>query len=341
MSKAHLLQLFMHVPQMWSAPQRLSAQVGLTLLLCLGSWQHLCAQIQILDPPGDQTYDCENAIPFCDDLVFSFSPGNSSPLWFSFEVPYAQYVEISVTGIVKLKLHHIIDHEDPCHDLYCNTTLTDSMSCDVLDTSYTCGFRHYLQAGLYYICSSTAPNADHHFLDLIEGDLGCSQTDCEDCLPGFLPVPGMQYVVSAWVKEVDAPLGTLNYTTPAVQVSTPNGPLNSTFQASLDRPVIEGWQLIEGAFEMPLGTWPFALTLHCTSGECLFDDVRIFPADGSMKCYVYDAVNLRYVAELDERHFATFYEYDNEGRLVRVKKETERGIMTIQESRQNAAHVAP
>jgi YD repeat-containing protein len=53
---------------------------------------------------------------------------------------------------------------------------------------------------------------------------------------------------------------------------------------------------------------------------------------------VYDPVNLRFTAELDERHFATFYEYDNEGRLVRVKKETERGVMTIQETRQNAAH---
>ena len=37
------------------------------------------------------------------------------------------------------------------------------------------------------------------------------------------------------------------------------------------------------------------------------------------------SAELSRVAELDERHFATFYEYDNEGRLVRVKKETERG----------------
>jgi hypothetical protein len=44
-------------------------------------------------------------------------------------------------------------------------------------------------------------------------------------------------------------------------------------------------------------------------------------------------VSLKYVAELDVNNFATFYEYDAQGNLVRVKKETERGIMTIQESK--------
>jgi YD repeat-containing protein len=73
--------------------------------------------------------------------------------------------------------------------------------------------------------------------------------------------------------------------------------------------------------------------LNSLDDEIYFDDVRMFPYDGSMKCYVYDPENLRFVAELDERHFATFYEYDEEGRLTRIKKETERGIMTIQESK--------
>ncbi|MGK4569023.1 hypothetical protein [Flavobacterium sp. 3HN19-14] len=39
------------------------------------------------------------------------------------------------------------------------------------------------------------------------------------------------------------------------------------------------------------------------------------------------------MAELDENNYATFYEYDKEGGLVRVKKETERGVQTIKESR--------
>ena len=43
--------------------------------------------------------------------------------------------------------------------------------------------------------------------------------------------------------------------------------------------------------------------------------------------------NLRLMADLDENNYATYYEYDDDGTLIRVKKETERGIMTVQESR--------
>jgi hypothetical protein len=39
------------------------------------------------------------------------------------------------------------------------------------------------------------------------------------------------------------------------------------------------------------------------------------------------------MAELDENNYATFYEYDDDGTLVRVKKETSRGIKTINETR--------
>ncbi|HTA61359.1 MAG TPA: hypothetical protein VK835_02840, partial [Bacteroidia bacterium] len=67
--------------------------------------------------------------------------------------------------------------------------------------------------------------------------------------------------------------------------------------------------------------------------DVFFDDIRVFPFDGSMKSYVYDPTTLRLVAELDERNYATKYEYDEEGKLVRVKKETIKGIMTIKESR--------
>ena len=39
-----------------------------------------------------------------------------------------------------------------------------------------------------------------------------------------------------------------------------------------------------------------------------------------MKSYVYDPINLRLMAELDENNYATFYEYDAEGGLIRMKK---------------------
>ena len=66
-----------------------------------------------------------------------------------------------------------------------------------------------------------------------------------------------------------------------------------------------------------------------------YDDIRFFPFDASMKSYVYDPLTLRLVAEMDGENYATFYEYDEEGAMVRVKKETERGVMTLREARQS------
>jgi len=64
-----------------------------------------------------------------------------------------------------------------------------------------------------------------------------------------------------------------------------------------------------------------------------FDDFRIIPVDGNMKSFVYDPISYKLTAQLDENNFATYYEYDQEGLLVRVKKETEKGVLTISESR--------
>jgi hypothetical protein len=39
------------------------------------------------------------------------------------------------------------------------------------------------------------------------------------------------------------------------------------------------------------------------------------------------------MADLDENNYATFYEYDNNGAMNRVKRETNKGIVTISESK--------
>jgi hypothetical protein len=52
-----------------------------------------------------------------------------------------------------------------------------------------------------------------------------------------------------------------------------------------------------------------------------------------MKSYVYDPINLRLTAELDANNYASFYEYDDEGTLIRTKVETKEGIKTIKETR--------
>lgn len=168
--------------------------------------------------------------------------------------------------------------------------------------------------------------------------------DCS-CLPPLQLEEGYRYIVNAWVKLPDAPAGTITYSGPM-----PNGPHpvrvevsvgGSSFIALPVGYIIDGWQLMEGEFTVPVGDNTLELELTSEDVDAFFDDVRIFPAEGSLKSYVYDPASLRLCAELDERHFATLYEYDNEGRLVRVKKETERGRVTLRQTQYNTHHVEP
>ena len=42
---------------------------------------------------------------------------------------------------------------------------------------------------------------------------------------------------------------------------------------------------------------------------------------------------MRLLAELDANNYAVFYEYDEEGGLIRTKAETAEGVKTIKETR--------
>ncbi len=108
------------------------------------------------------------------------------------------------------------------------------------------------------------------------------------------------------------------------------------FDESKESEIIEGWKKYDHVFTIPAnasGSIELIIKNNRTSGNIYVDDLRIHPVNASMKSYAYDPVTLRLLAELDDNNFATFYEYDEEGRLLRIKKETERGIKTIQESR--------
>lgn len=156
--------------------------------------------------------------------------------------------------------------------------------------------------------------------------------ECVDCIQSFAPIPGKKYLISAWVKESGAALTRASYTYPQIIVSCPSASFTSSAFTAEGR-IIDGWQRIEKTFTIPDTATDLEIRLACSSGDCFFDDIRILPFDGSLKSYVYDPVSMKLTAELDERNYATLYEYDEEGKLVRVKKETEKGVMTIQENR--------
>lgn len=163
----------------------------------------------------------------------------------------------------------------------------------------------------------------------------CGPPPCYDCISTFAPEPGKRYMVSAWVREDSPAQSKTQYTYPSISILFPSvtdsvGPFTPSGN------IIDGWQRIEGSFTVPTLATDFKIRLTCSSGDdCYFDDIRVQPFNSSMKSFVYDPVSLRLVAELDERNYATIYEYDEEGKLIRIKKETEKGIMSIKEHRNN------
>lgn len=153
------------------------------------------------------------------------------------------------------------------------------------------------------------------------------------CCINFAPESGKRYWVSAWVKE-----GLSNqvksYEKSSVRIKFVGSIDQFVFRPSGE--IIDGWQKVVGEFIVPDNVSEMQVSLkneHSGEVDVFFDDIRIHPFNASMKSYVYDPKTLWLVAELDDNNYATFYEYDYEGQLIRIKKETSRGIRTIQESR--------
>lgn len=69
------------------------------------------------------------------------------------------------------------------------------------------------------------------------------------------------------------------------------------------------------------------------------DDFRVQPVDAEAVCYVYDHAQ-RLTAVLDDQHFASIYQYNAEGVLVRKLKETTEGVKTISETQYNTKGIS-
>ena len=154
--------------------------------------------------------------------------------------------------------------------------------------------------------------------------------------PTFALVPGKQMLFSAWVHEDDKD-SIVNYKSSYLNNHVELQFPGSGVAAVIVKPsgtIIEGWQKIEGVFNVPANATNANLVLSNDGNkQVYFDDIRIHPFNANMKTYVYDPRSLKLAAELDENNYASFYEYDEEGQLVRVKKETIQGIKTIKETR--------
>lgn len=138
----------------------------------------------------------------------------------------------------------------------------------------------------------------------------------------FTPIANKKYVISAWVKTDGVPTIYVN--------GSPATVTNEKY------PEIEGWRKVEAAFTTTAqpSINGLDLNLQITGHSFGFvDDIRIYPFEGGAMTYVYDPVTLWLVATLDNRNYATFYIYDEEGALVQTKQETRDGIVTLSTSR--------
>lgn len=170
---------------------------------------------------------------------------------------------------------------------------------------------------------------------------------CKSCESSFAPVPGKTYMASVWVHE-ERPGNNYpeTYDYPELRIIFYQGKEQFIKRLRVNKTskMIDGWQKLEGTFRVPsvtqngLNAPEMEIEFYNPSSnpyQVYFDDLRVHPYNSNMKGFVYDDSNLKLVSELDENNFATYYEYDEEGQMVRVKKETVRGVITISETRSN------
>lgn len=138
---------------------------------------------------------------------------------------------------------------------------------------------------------------------------------------------GKSYILSYWIKASTLVLNPTDYSI----ASTCGVTVNTSFNALVKKTnIIDGWQQVETKFSVDSADTSASFALP---RGYYIDDIRVFPANSNMKSFVYHPVNEKLMATLDENNFATMYEYDQEGNLIRVKKETSKGILTTSENR--------
>lgn len=149
----------------------------------------------------------------------------------------------------------------------------------------------------------------------------------------FTLVQNKKMLISAWVKVGGNDCKCSTYVNNKIRISYTGGSTVSEFTPSGS--IIEGWQRYEGIFTIPETATKITVDLMNTGSTATawFDDLRIHPFNANMKSFVYNPQSLRLMSELDENNYASYYEYDDDGTLSRVKKETVRGIKTITETR--------
>ena len=172
---------------------------------------------------------------------------------------------------------------------------------------------------------------------VVTGPVTCTKIEQIKALSNYLIddfnlIANEKMIASVWVKKGTADCHCPLYDGFSIKLRNSSNAIVAMFTAK--GPIIEGWQLFETEFNVPVGSeMNFYIDNNGSSQSLFIDDLRFHPYNANMKSFVYNPYNLKPAAELDENNYASFYEYDDDGTLIRVKKETKQGIKTIQETR--------
>jgi len=155
----------------------------------------------------------------------------------------------------------------------------------------------------------------------------CSVVDECDCIQPFSPTPG-EYVVGGWIRQATALGGGIQ-----IRILGPSSLVlyNNTFFPEGSQ--LDGWQRLEGVFTIPSNAVSIEVSIINNGASVIHaDDIRIHPFLADMNTVVYDPTTLLRLATHDGYNYTTFYNYDENMELVRVRVETAEGIKTISES---------
>ena len=154
-------------------------------------------------------------------------------------------------------------------------------------------------------------------------------------------IKGKEYVVSMWVSTDNSKVKTFkndlkDLVIPGSCNSVGNFDKFDEYDITYGK-VIEGWQKIDLEFKTNDSQTILALQFNPQRYNLYIDDIRFSPKTGGISTYVYDPVKFQLRATLNVDNYATFYYYDEQGKLAIKKQETEKGVFTITESRGNNA----
>ncbi|NJL77315.1 MAG: hypothetical protein HC892_22115 [Saprospiraceae bacterium] len=165
--------------------------------------------------------------------------------------------------------------------------------------------------------------------------------NCSTCAAQLNLKSGQKYRMSVWVAtDASIKIGGSPASQLSIALTFPESNQSVVLEFEAEKPIVDGWQQMVCNFVVPdfednsiNNAFELYFSNSAKAGKFYIDDFRVHPFISNMKSFVYDPYSLRLLAELDENNYATMYEYDDEGILVRVKRETEKGIITVQESR--------